>query len=378
MTYNLIVVGGGVSGVTASIFYKRKNPQAMVLIIESKDELLKKLNATGAGKGNFTNEYLSSTIYDNSSLASIILKDNPKNEILSFFDTLNIKYTSDSEGRYYPFSYDAKTISQALITELKKLNIDIILNKKIESIKYDSLFIIDNYKSRNLLISVGGINYPSLGSDGSLYDTIKTSLGHSFTKLVPSNIYIDVFEKNITKKLSGRRIISTLNLYNNDELIHTESGEVLFKDDALSGIVSFNISNYLARLYKNNIDKNPYIKVDFTNKTNVLDKISSKDDLYGVFSKILVDTLYNENLSLEENILAFKGYKFTIKGLSDLYNAQATTGGIKSSQLSDNLESKYISGLYFAGDILDISAPSGGYNLSIAYISGKRVGEAIK
>lgn len=378
MIYDLLVIGGGVSGISAAITYKRLHKLNSVLILESLDSPLKKLNASGAGKGNFTNENLSSSVFDNSSFVKEVFKDNPKGEILSFFDFLNIKYTKDDEGRYYPFSLDAKTISSRLIEELNKLNIELITNHKVKSISKDEYFNVDDYKAKSLVISVGGINYKSLGSDGALYGEIEKAFNHTFTRLIPSNIYININETNITKRLTGLRFKAKLSLYYNNKYIYSEKGELLFKDNALSGIVSFNVSNYLSRYYKSSISSPFYVYVDFTNDTDILDTVKSKDELYGIFTRKLVDTIYDDNKSLKENLSMFKAYKFSVKGLFDADNAQATTGGINLSEINATLESKLVDNLFFTGDILDVSAISGGFNLSFAFISGLRAGQNIK
>lgn len=376
---DFLVIGGGVSGVVAAIEYKRNNPSKKVIILEKSDSLLKKLSATGNGKGNFTNNYLSSNSFDNKEFYSSILNDYSYKDILSFMDSINLSYTMDEEGRYYPLSLSAKTITNLLIKEIDRLKIEVIYNVHISNIKFNDYYIINTnineYNSKKIYVSVGGINYPTLGSDGSL-NKVLIDLGIKFTKLVPSNTYILVKEKELTKKLSGLRVKAKLSLYNRD-LIVDESGELLFKDNALSGIVSFDISNYIANLYKNNFNENITVYVDFlpTIETKeylkIINKNNSLDLLEGMFNEKLFTYLVKPN---KNNLSILKKYPFNVVGLGGLENAQVTCGGVDTSFINNNLEHIIYKNMYFGGDIIDISAICGGYNLSFAILCGIKVG----
>lgn len=376
---DFLVIGGGVSGVVAAIEYKRNNPSKKVIILEKSDSLLKKLSATGNGKGNFTNNYLSSNSFDNKEFYKYVLNDYSYKDILSFMDSINLSYTMDEEGRYYPLSLSAKTITNLLIKEIDRLKIEVIYNVHISNIKFNDYYIINTnineYNSKKIYVSVGGINYPTLGSDGSL-NKVLIDLGIKFTKLIPSNTYILVKEKELTKKLSGLRVKAKLSLYNRD-LIVEESGELLFKDNALSGIVSFDISNYIANLYKNNFNENIKVYVDFlpTIETKeylkIINKNNSLDLLEGMFNEKLFTYLVKPNIN---NLSILKKFPFNVVGLGGLENAQVTCGGVHTSFINNNLEHKIYKNMYFGGDIIDISAICGGYNLSFAILCGIKVG----
>ena len=264
MIYDLLIIGGGASGVSALVSYKKYHPSRKALLLESNDELLKKLNATGNGKGNFSNIKIDKYSYNNGEYFETQI-DGSNERVIKFFESLSVLKKVDSEGRIYPYSMSAKTLSLSLINKLN--DSDFLLNTKVDSIDYkNNIFTVKSndkvFESYKLLIATGSKNYKTLGSDGSIFPIVQ-KLGHTFTNIYPSNIYINVLEKDITKKLTGLRFNVGLTLYNNKNILYTEYGELLFKDNALSGIVSFNVSNRLATLYKKEIINNPYITIDF-------------------------------------------------------------------------------------------------------------------
>ena len=388
MIYDLIIIGCGASGAACAISYKRRNPNKQVLVLEGEDEILKKVNASGNGKGNFTNEYLSSDSYNSGVFVSKIIKDTSRDELLAFFDSLGMMYQKDSEGRYYPYSQSAKTISYVLKREMDRLNVQVKTSFKVNSIEKDGLFYVsdgkDTFEAKSILVATGSKNYKTLGSDGSIYP-IMESLGHSTTPMYPANIYIKVEEKDITKKLSGLRFNATLYLINNKDIYYYEKGELLFKDDALSGIVTFNVSNRLAYLYKSGNDVDPEIVVDFCNAIDtemlvniVYNSKDIKETLMGMVHPALADIIYNISKDKKEIVQHLASFRFKVKSLGDFEHAQITSGGIKVVEVKDNLESIFIPGLYFAGDVLDVDAQCGGYNLSFAFLSGIKAGEEIE
>jgi len=375
MIYDLLIIGGGVSGVSSYIGFKRKNKDKSCLIIEHKDSLLKKLNMTGNGKCNFTNEYLNKDCYVNGSYFDETINNKSLFKILKFFDYLNIKYYKDDEGRYYPASETAKTVVNKMLEKVS--NDDILLSTNVLSIKKENnTFIVNTdkgeFKALNLLISVGSKNYSITGSDGSLFEEI-SKLKHTFTDLIPSNIWINVKEKDITSKLSGLRVKANLRLFNNSNLIHEEMGELLFKDESLSGIVSFNVSNYIANLYKNHIDNNIKVLVDFA--PNINDNL---EDLKSYLHPVIADTIIKYQNKYDSLYDLIKNFEFNVTSLGDFKYAQVTCGGINIIEVKPNFESKIIDNLYFSGDVLDVSAPCGGFNLSFAILSGLKVGEEVE
>lgn len=389
MIYDLIIIGCGASGSSCAISYKRNKPNKSVLILEKEDEILKKVNASGNGKGNFTNDFISFESYNSKYYVKSVFKDDPKTQVLSFFDSLNLAYYKDHEGRYYPNSNSAKSISYVLKREMDKLGVEVKLSTKVDNIEKDEdTFLIKTnngiYESKSLVIATGAKNYKTLGSDGSIYPIAK-KLGHSLTKLYPANIYIKVFETDITKKLSGLRFDATIYLVNNGEVYYHEKGEVLFKDNAISGIVTFNISNRLAYLYKNDECVNPELIIDYCNKIDTEDIVNSiynskdpKETLMGLVHPTLANLIYDISDTNKDIVINLLSMKFKVKELGDFDHAQITAGGIDTKELKSTLESNIVDNLYFIGDVIDVDAACGGFNLSFAFISGIKAGENIE
>ena len=389
MKVDLLIVGAGASGCAAAISYKRKNPSKSVLILESGPEVLRKVKISGNGRGNFTNENLDADIYNSSDFVYEVIGNDGRDDVLDFFASLGMAYHKDEEGRYYPYSETAKTIVYVLKREMELLGIAVSLNSKVVKITKTEDFKVvtqdgTNYLAKSVIVASGGKNYSTLGSDGSMYPILE-SLGHRLTPLYPSNIYIKVEEKDVCKRLSGLRFNATIYLMNADKIYYYEKGELLFKDDALSGIVTFNISNKLAYLYKTKKIKNPQLVVDFCKEfdTESLVKlvISSKDikeTLYGIVRPELADIICERSNDAKEIIKNLASFRFSVKSLGDFEHAQVTSGGINTDDVRGNLESIMTKGLYIVGDALDVDAPSGGYNLSFAFLSGIKAGESVE
>ncbi|MCR5564941.1 MAG: aminoacetone oxidase family FAD-binding enzyme [Gammaproteobacteria bacterium] len=391
MPYDLAIVGLGPSSAAMAITYKRLNPNKKVCIFEKYPVALRKLSSTGNGKGNFTNDNLSPLIYDNSEFVSQVFGENPKEKLLLFIDSLGLKYFKDEEGRFYPLSLSAKTITHALLRELSSLYVDIEYEAFVEKVykNEDGLFVLNtvngSYTAKSVALATGSINYQSLGGDGNMFVSLK-DFGHTVTKLVQSNIYIKVNEKAITKRLSGLRFNARVYLINDGEEYYHEDGELLFKDNALSGIVTFNVSNRLARLYKKGLDCNPEIVIDFLKDQDTEEIVNyifnSKnvyESLYNIvhpeLAKVICDNYGHSNKEIVQNLFSMR---FTVAGLGDIENAQATSGGIPTTELKDTMESKIVDNLYVLGDLVDTDAPSGGFNLSFAFLSGIKAGESLE
>ena len=194
-----------------------------------------------------------------------------------------------------------------------------------------------------------------------------------------------LLEKDITKKLSGLRFNATVYLLNGGDIYYYEKGELLFKDDALSGIVTFNVSNRLAYLFKTGNDNNPELVIDFCNTLDtetlvnlIYNSNDIKETLMGIVHPTLAELIYDYSKNKKEIVQNLASFKFKVKSLGDFEHAQITSGGVKLVEIKDNLESVFIPGLYFAGDVLDIDAQCGGFNLSFAFLSGIKVGRSIE
>ena len=402
----IIIIGGGASGLVASIY--AKNEYNEVIILERNDECGKKLLVTGNGRCNYWNEDQSLNHYhsDNNELISEIITFENQKEILNLFNNIGI-IPKIKHGYYYPVTNQAETVREALINEVRRRNIIIKNNYLVESIsKEDNKFII---KSRNevidadkVIISTGSFSSPKTGSTGMGYHFLK-EFGHSIIEPLPALVQL-IASFPYLKEWKGIRTDVILKLEENGEIIAEEKGEIQLTDYGISGICTFNLSSYVSRGLKNNkeeiihINFLPFLKED----SNILKWFDDRNELlknptlYELLNPILNyklvkiilkisrvkgdlswnDLFEEEQLTLVENLINFK---LEIINTKSFDNAQSCSGGIPLTEINlKTMESKMIENLYISGELLDINGDCGGYNLSLAWISGMLAGKSAK
>ena len=398
----VVIVGGGASGLTAAITAARNGKD--VTIIEKNNKCGKKILITGNGRCNFwnTDENLSHFHSSNSNLLKEFITDERKNSILKFFDSLGLAYKTKN-GYYYPFSNQAFTIENALLSECKKLNIKIINDIVVEKIIKKDCFIInpdkENIKAKNIIIATGSKAAPKTGSDGLGYELAK-SLGHNIITPLPSLVQLKADEPYF-KNWSGIRTDVKVNLLIDHKYIKSETGEIQLTNYGLSGICIFNLSGEAAKALNQNKNviisinfipfaSNPKIFLQTLNKNSYHKTISEL--LEGILHYKLVDIILKKahlKRDLLLNTLTDNELNNLIKTLTDfqikildthtLEHAQVCSGGIPLTEInSKTLESLKVKNLYFTGEIIDIDGDCGGYNLGWAWMSGIIAGKNVK
>lgn len=398
----VVIVGGGSSGLTAAITAARNGKD--VTIIERNNKCGKKILITGNGRCNFwnTDENLSHFHSSNSNLLKEFITDERKNSILKFFDSLGLAYKTKN-GYYYPFSNQAFTVENALLSECKKLNIKIINDITVEKIIKKDCFIINPDKekitAKNIIIATGSKAAPKTGSDGLGYE-ISKSLGHNIITPLPSLVQLKADEPYF-KNWSGIRTDVKVNLLINHKYIKSETGEIQLTNYGLSGICIFNLSGETAKALNQNKNviisinfipfaSNPKIFLQTLNKNSYHKTISEL--LEGILHYKLVDIIIKKThlkRDLLLNTLTDNELNNLIKTLTDfqieildthtLDHAQVCSGGIPLTEInSKTLESLKVKNLYFTGEIIDIDGDCGGYNLGWAWMSGIIAGKNVK
>ncbi len=400
---DVVIIGGGAAGIVAAIFAALNNSK--VTLLERNDKCGKKLLITGNGRCNYWNSDQNLNHYhtdDIDILKEIKTKEND-NKILDFFDSIGIVHKIKN-GYYYPYSNQAISIKNALITKAKLLNVEIINNVFVEEIIKDSTFIInpnkENIRSKKVIITTGGMAASKTGSDGNGYNLAKT-FGHTISKPLPALTSL-IGEGNYFKKWAGIRSDVIISLYENDKRICTETGEIQLTDYGISGICTFNISRYAS--IGLNKGKKEIVKINFVpwlnsslkdylnQKAKEMKGYSISQILEGFLNYKLVNLLLEKshikNDDMWENINEsnkkllvnnITNFKINITGTSTFDKAQVTTGGIPLTEINPKtMESNKIKGLYFAGEILDVDGDCGGYNLGFAFITGMIAGKSIK
>lgn len=390
---NIIIIGAGPSGMMCAI--KAKNENNNVTIIEKNDKAGKKLLLTGSGRCNYANEVVKKTYYftENRDLVTNIINSKEINLMHAAIESIGI-YPDIINGYYYPYSHNSASVNNLLIEKCKSKGINFIFNDEVNDIKKISTgFKINNkYECNKLVIACGGKSYAKTGSDGNLYPNLE-NLGIKFTKMYPCLTQIKTAS---IKELSGVRLNAKVSLFDNDKLISCETGELQFIDYGVSGICVFNLSGYV----KDN--SNLTIKINFLpftddaekfieermklleniNLINAFESIINYKVLKYIFKKTgISETARYKSLTENEKKL-FKEYlsSFTLKvyGTNDYDKAQVTMGGVPLTDINiSTMESNNVKGLYFIGEILDLTGKCGGYNLMQCFITGLIAGRNI-
>lgn len=398
----VVIVGGGASGLTAAITAARNGKD--VTIIERNNKCGKKILITGNGRCNFwnTDVDLSHFHSSNSNLLKEFITDERKNSILKFFDSLGLAYKTKN-GYYYPFSNQAFTIENALLSECKKLNIKITNDITVEKIIKEDCFIInpdkENIKAKNIIIATGSKAAPKTGSDGLGYELAK-SFNHNIITPLPSLVQLKADEPYF-KNWSGIRTDVKVNLLINHKYIKSETGEIQLTNYGLSGICIFNLSGEAAKALNQN--KNVIISINFipfaSNPKTFLQNLNKNsyhktisELLEGILHYKLVDIIIKKahlkrdlllttltDNELNNLIKTLTDFQIQILDTHTLEHAQVCSGGIPLTEInSKTLESLKVKNLYFTGEIIDIDGDCGGYNLGWAWMSGIIAGKNVK
>ena len=361
----IAVIGAGVSGVTFAINRKKKHPEDEVVIFEHLDKALKKILSTGNGRCNIGNKLDISGLQESPLVKDILVKydfDVQKD----FLNSINIKNKLINELEY-PITESAVTVRNLFLTSLEKNQVKLILNSRVldYQLEKDGIQIITNdgeYLFDKLVIATGGKSSPKLGSDGSFLDIL---LRHNYQIKEFQPGLCPIYTKEKTKVLDGPRVKAIVKLLRNKKPIFEEYGEVLFKEHGLSGIVIFNASRLIAQ----DINKDYKISIDLLPET-------SREELRFFLKDHTVEELLNSYL--HPNIVKYiqylkvknaelvdtlKSLTFSFDKLYGFDNSQVSVGGIPFESVDEKLGSKTEKGLHFLGELLDYSAPCGGYNL---------------
>ena len=410
---DLIVVGGGASGMLTGLLAARRGLN--VSILEHGKTLGKKLAITGNGKCNFTNLYQEKSCYNSGDIEkayNIINKLGGKG-LIDLFSSFGIdgivkkgrNFDRIEAGYVYPAGESAKEFVNILNDELIRLKVKLKTNITICDIKKNGeLFEIVtgtkgnfySYFTKKLVIACGGLAGASTGSDGSLFEIIKR-MGHSIIKPLPALTSV----KTKKHEFAGLRCVAEIKAYiykeNEQVLLGSEVGELQFTEQGIGGIPVMQLSGKIARELDNG--NKLYFKVDFCyDKSNeelenilkkrrelLTERMSDKfltGFTYEKLSKYMADKfLDNKNKvgNITDNkinmILKWlKEAKFDIITVSGFDSAQTTSGGVSMDEVTDSLESKLITGLFFVGEVLDVDGLCGGYNLTWAFSSAYEVG----
>lgn len=402
--FDVIVIGAGAAGMMSAVTASRLGKS--VLLIEKNKQSGKKLAITGKGRCNVTNncgtDELLSNIPRNAKFLYGAVTKFPPSETIRFFEEIGVPLKTERGKRVFPVSDKASDIVFALEKELDKNGVKIV-RAKANSLMIENGVCVGvktsggDFYANSVILAAGGKSYPKTGSDGFGYVLAKQG-GHTVIEPTPSLVPL-VTEEKWVKSACGLTLKNTaLKLLDGEKVIYEDFGEVSFTCDGLGGATVLSASAHIPEMRENRytvvLDIKPALSEkkldarilrDFSENrgktfAEVLRKLLPKEitgafsELSGIpFDKKIDEITKNERKTLL-NLL--KNLTFHIKDFRPIDEAIITRGGVKTSEISPKtMESRITKGLFFAGEIIDADAYTGGFNLQIAFSTGKLAGE---
>ncbi|ETP73936.1 flavoprotein, HI0933 family [Lachnospiraceae bacterium JC7] len=413
----IYVIGGGAAGMLAAISAKETNPDAEVHLLEKNDKLGKKIFITGKGRGNMTNaqsiEEFFKNYVNNPRFLYSALYDFTNQDVIDLLEQNGCRTKTERGDRVFPVSDHAYSITDALKHYLKKLQVEIhyktevkrlvIQNERVRGIETSH----GRYPADRIIVATGGLAYPSTGSTGDGYRFAKDA-GMNVTETYPSLVCLNVHEPDIfkLKGLSLKNI--SIDITDEDgKSYYRDFGELDFIQEGLRGPVIISASAIITK-YLNASDhsKRKILTVHIDLKPALpdsqLDERILRDfhefrnkELRNAFSNLLPSQLisvFTERLaakgvdinkkvtevdknSRKQILNLIRNFDFTLSGTGSFKEAIVTQGGVSVKDISPKtMESKKISGLYFAGEVLDVDGFTGGFNMQMAFSTGHLAG----
>lgn len=401
----VIVIGGGAAGMLAASTAASMGHD--VTLLEKNDRLGRKLLITGKGRCNITNdcdiEELIENVPTNSKFLYSAFYTFTNDQVIDMFNSLGVKTKTERGKRVFPESDKAKDVVVALEKQMRQNKVEVISNAKVEKIqqrngKVESVILSDKkiIKCDSVIVATGGVSYPRTGSTGDGYKFAK-SLGHTIVKPTPSLIGLETIQDVYSLNKLSLRNVSIKVIDKKGKNIYEDFGEMEFSDVGIEGPIirsaSCRMKSFENETYKVLLDLKPAlteetldkrIQKDFkkyTNKKfeNSLDDLLPKKLIPYIInlSEIDKDTVVHQ-ISREQRkhlVNLLKNIEFNIKKYKSIDEAIVTSGGIKTNEInSSTMESKLIEGLFFAGEVIDVDAYTGGFNLQIAFSTGYLAG----
>ncbi|MDF2520785.1 MAG: aminoacetone oxidase family FAD-binding enzyme [Clostridia bacterium] len=407
MQYDVIVIGGGPAGILAAGAAGERGRR--VLLIEKNEKLGKKLFITGKGRCNITNaaemDEFMSHIPKNSKFLYSAFRGFSNTDIISMLNEMGLKTKVERGGRVFPESDKSSDVLKALQKFLDKNNVHVMLNTAVKDViekdgNIDGVLLQDGryFHSESVIVCTGGVSYPQTGSTGDGLKFAKEA-GHTITDLFPSLIPLVVKEDYI-KELQGLSLKNVaITVLTDNKPIYNDFGEMLFTHYGLSGPIILSASFYISEQLRNNqnirvsIDLKPALTEEELDKRVLKDfqeKINKnfKNSLDALLPQKLIPVIIKlskidetkevNQISKDERkqlVSLLKNLEFNIAGTRPIVEAIVTSGGVSLKEVNPKtLESKLVRGLYFAGEVLDLDAFTGGYNLQIAFSTGYAAG----
>ncbi len=393
---DIIIIGGGAAGCMAALQAARLGKS--VLVFEKNEKLGRKLRITGKGRCNVTNnspseEHMRNIPVNPRFMYSSFSLFSPE-DTMALFEELGVALKTERGNRVFPVSDKADDIADAMAGEMKKLRVKVIHKRVTKLIINEGRCCgvrsgNEEYMANSVLIACGGKSYPNTGSTGDGY-TLAESAGHTITELKPSLVPLTSPDKFCAEMMGLSLRNVTLTLYDREKPIYSELGEMLFTHFGLSGPLVLSASSHIREMepnrYRLKIDLKPglspeqldaRIQRDFAENLN-------RDFINGIRkllpAKLIPVAVRLSGISPEQKVNGItreqrhkfgeliKSFPVRISGFRPIDEAIITSGGVSVKEIDPRtMESKLLPGLFFAGEVIDIDAYTGGFNLQIAF-----------
>ncbi|KIM13347.1 MAG: flavoprotein [Sulfurovum sp. FS08-3] len=401
MVRDAIVIGGGAAGIMAAISAKKLGKR--VVLIEKLSALGAKLKATGGGRCNLSNRLDNATFMErfgaNGRFMQEALKAFSHQDLTQFFQSIGVETHSPDGFRIFPTTHSSATIIEALQKQLQNIGVEVMLGQTIHSIAKTQHFTIDTadttLEAHNIIIATGGLGYPMLGASGDGHRWAN-ALGHSITPLYPAMLPLHTQERWVANCKADTIPKATLRVALPKATKAKAKGDLIFTSKGIRGPVVLDFAREITPLLQT-YDK-VSIEINLTkgmNEEQIREhlKQTSHDTISQSVAKLLPQSLSLELLKLADidatlHYKALEGAKrdrlikilawtpLTVIGSDGFDKAMITRGGVSLKEIDPyTMQSKKTKGLYFAGEVIDIDGPCGGYNLQWSFSSGFLAGQ---
>ena len=404
MKYDGIVIGGGPAGMLAAITAANKG--LSVLLIEKNNTVGKKLLITGKGRCNITNnctvqEILQNIPRNNKFLYSSVFSFPPE-KVIAFFEENGCATKTERGNRVFPVSDKSITVLDALQKAMRNAGVEIIKDRVTEiSTEHNKVSGVlcgqRRFNCKWVILATGGVSYPATGSTGDGYEMVK-KLGHSITEVEGSLVPLESDDDCPRMQGLSLRNIAVKLLDCNDKVLYRDFGELLFTHFGVSGPVVLSASAHLKGEHcKLLIDLKPALddvklnervlrdldKYQNRSMENALVELLPRSMIPVVLDRLEISPELQANSLRKEKrkelVRLLKNFPIQIKCKRPVQEAIVTSGGIKTTEINPKtMESRLVSGLYFAGEIIDCDAYTGGFNLQIAWSTGFVAGSSVE
>lgn len=406
---HVLVVGGGAAGMMSAVTAARNGHT--VTLLEKNEKCGKKIYITGKGRCNVTNASDLEVIFDNMMSNKKFLYSSfytfTNTDLMEFFEEIGLPLKVERGNRVFPASDKSSDVISALVREMNRLGIDVRYHSNVEDIVVKDGEVIGVKVNKKVLtgdavvVCTGGLSYAVTGSTGDGY-RFATSVGHTIKECKPSLVPINIKESYV-KDLQGLSLRNVeLTLKAGKKVVYQNFGEMLFTHFGISGPLVLSASSYAGAYKKGgeftvSIDLKPALDFehldarllrDFEKNinrkfANSLDELLPKKMIPIMIERSGIDPEKKVNTVTKEErqtlVHLIKGFTMTVASLGGYNQAVITKGGIKVNEVNPStMESKLVKNLYFAGEVLDLDALTGGYNIQIAWSTGYLAGISIQ